>query len=166
MYNHRIVRYLPGATSGTVVAGGNGLGLLNYQLNYPVGLYFDSSTNRLVIANAGGNNIVSWTLGSSNWTLVAGSAAGLIGNTASTLYYPVCVTFDRYGNMYVADTYNHRIQFFSSGSKIGTTIAGVVGTPGSNSTLLKFPYTIMLDSDLNLYVADSGNHRIQKFLRY
>ncbi|CAM2706930.1 unnamed protein product [Rotaria socialis] len=164
--NQRVVRYLPGASSGTVVAGGNGQGSNNYQLNYPTGLYYDNSTNSLVIANAGGNNIIRWVIGASNWTLLAGSPNGTIGSTSTLLYYPVCVTFDLYGNMYVADTYNHRIQFFASGSQTGTTIAGVVGVQGSNSTLLKFPYTLILDSNLNIYVADSANQRIQKFLRY
>ncbi|CAF4357657.1 unnamed protein product, partial [Rotaria magnacalcarata] len=164
--NQRVVRYLPGASSGTVVAGGNGQGFNNYQLNYPIGLYYDSSTNSLVIANAGANNIVRWVIGASNWTLLAGSQNGTIGATSTLLYYPVCATFDLYGNMYVADTYNHRIQFFASGSQTGTTIAGVAGTQGSNSTLLKFPYTLILDSNLNMYVADSANQRIQKFLRY
>lgn len=120
----------------------------------------------MVIANAGANNIVRWTIGASNWTLVAGNLNGTIGTTSTTLYYPVSVTFDQYGNMYVADTYNHRIQFFASGSQVGVTIAGVGGTFGSNSTLLKFPYFVMLDSSLNLYVSDSANQRIQKFSRY
>ncbi|CAF1523743.1 unnamed protein product [Rotaria magnacalcarata] len=164
--NQRVVRYLPGASSGTVVAGGNGQGFNNYQLNYPIGLYYDSSTNSLVIANAGANNIVRWVIGASNWTLLAGSQNGTIGATSTLLYYPVCATFDLYGNMYVADTYNHRIQFFASGSQTGTTIAGVAGTQGSNSTLLKFPYTLILDNNLNMYVADSANQRIQNFLRY
>ncbi|CAF4601862.1 unnamed protein product [Rotaria sp. Silwood1] len=135
--NHRVVRYLGGALSGTVVSGGNGAGFNNNQLNYPIDLYFESSSNSLMIANAGANIIVRWTIGASNWTLIAGNSNGTIGSTLTMFYYPVTVIFDSYGNIYVTDTYNHRIQFFSSGSQTGTTIAGVVGTQRHNDTLLK-----------------------------
>jgi hypothetical protein len=160
------MQYLVGASSGTVVAGGNGQGVNSSQLNSPIGLYFDSSSNSLVIANAGGNNIVRWVLGASSWTLVAGSPNGTIGATSTMFYYPVGVTFDSWGNMYVADTYNHRIQFFLAGQSSGTTIAGVTSTRGNSSTLLNFPFNLILDANLNLYVADSMNHRVQKFPRH
>jgi sugar lactone lactonase YvrE len=164
--NHRVMQYLAGASSGIVVAGGNGPGFNNTQLNYPIGLYFDSSSNSLVIANAGANNILRWVLGDISWTLVAGDANGAVGATSTMFFYPVGVTFDSWGNMYVADTYNHRIQFFSAGQSSGTTIAGVATIRGNSNTLLNFPYNLILDADLNLYVADSMNHRVQKFLRY
>ena len=70
------------------------------------------------------------------------------------------------GNMYVADTSNNRIQIFSLGQVEGRTIAGITSIAGSNSTLLKGPYGITLDNQLNLYVADSLGNRVQKFLRY
>jgi hypothetical protein len=73
---------------------------------------------------------------------------------------------DPMGNIYIADTVNHRIQFFLSGQSNGTTIAGVTSVSGNNSTLIYYPYGVALDSQLNLYVVDTGNHRIQKFLRY
>ncbi|CAF4408868.1 unnamed protein product, partial [Adineta steineri] len=34
------------------------------------------------------------------------------GSTATQLYYPLAISFDSYGNIYVADQYNHRIQMF------------------------------------------------------
>jgi len=46
------------------------------------------------------------------------------------------------------------------------TIAGFTGVNGSNVSLLSFPCGIALDSQLNLYVSDYSNHRIQKFLHY
>jgi sugar lactone lactonase YvrE len=160
------MQYLVGASSGTVVAGGNGQGVNSSQLNSPIGLYFDSSSNSLVIANGGANNIVRWVLGATSWTLIAGDPSGTVGATSTMLYYPVGVALDSWGNMYVADTYNHRIQFFLAGQSSGTTIAGVAATRGNSSTLLNFPYNLVLDADLNLYVADSMNHRVQKFIRY
>ncbi|CAF4380371.1 unnamed protein product [Rotaria socialis] len=161
--NQRVVRYLPGASSGTVVAGGNGQGSNNYQLNYPTGLYYDNSTNSLVIANAGGNNIIRWVIGASNWTLLAGSPNGTIGSTSTLLYYPVCVTFDLYGNMYVADTYNHRIQFFASGSQTGTTIAGVVGVQGRSSKYSSLPCKVTIRLQANLTILGKVVINLNRF---
>jgi len=73
---------------------------------------------------------------------------------------------DPMGNFYVADYANTRIQLFLAGQFEGITIAGRTGVPGSNASLLMYPYSMKLDNQLNLYVADSGNHRIQRFLRY
>lgn len=70
------------------------------------------------------------------------------------------------GNVYVADALNHRIQFFPFNQVNGSTIAGISSLIGTNATLVNTPYSLALDSQLNLYVADTYNHRIQKFYRY
>jgi hypothetical protein len=136
------------------------------QLNNPAGLYFDSSTNSLIIANFGASNIVRWVLGDTNWTIVAGSENGLNGNTSTLLDHPTSFIFDPMGNMYIADMYNHRIQMYLIGQSNATTIAGISGQIGNNSTMLYYPVYMLLDNQLNLYVTDSFNQRIQKFLRY
>ena len=158
--------YASGASSGTVVAGGNGAGANNTQLNAPTGLYFESSTNSLLIANFGAHNIVRWVLGASSWTLVVGSINGVNGSSSTLLTYPTGVTLDSMGNLYVTDYGNHRIQLFLAGQTNGSTIAGVTGTLGAASNQLYYPYSVVLDNQLNLYVADSYNHRIQNFQRY
>ncbi|CAF4825936.1 unnamed protein product [Rotaria sp. Silwood1] len=164
--NNRIMLYLNGASSGTVIAGDNGSGTNKTQLKTPVGLYFDSLSNSLVIANHGAPNIVQWVVGETSWTLLAGSINGTAGNTSTLLNGVVDITFDPMGNMYVADRNNHRIQLFMVGESTGITIAGITGISGDNATLLNKPWSVRLDSQLNLYVADANNHRIQKFLRY
>lgn len=158
--------YASGASTGTVVAGGNGSGTSNIQLSQPDGLYFDSLTNRVIIANFGANNIVQWILGASSWTIVAGNSSGVAGTSSTMLTYPTGVTLDPMGNIYVADAGNHRIQFFQSGQTEGLTIAGIGSVSGSDAIHLNAPYTVRLDNQLNLYVADMSNHRVQKFLRY
>lgn len=164
--NHRLISYAAGAKNGTLLLGGNGPGINNTQLCTPLGLHYDSFSNTLVIANFDCNNIVRYAFGASSWTLVAGSISGSSGATASTFTSPIDMTFDPMGNMYVADRGNHRIQFFSAGEMNGITIAGITGINGSNATTLNRPWSLKLDSQLNLYVTDSSNHRIQKFLRY
>ena len=151
---------------GIAVAGNNGNGTSNTQLYHSRAVYFDSSTNSLIIVNMGSHNIVRWKLGENNWTLVAGSLNGYSGSTSSLLQNPHGLSVDPMGNVYVCDSGNYRVQLFIAGKQNGTTIAGVTNTPGQNSTLLGFAFSLTLDNQLNLYVADSYNHRVQKFLRY
>ncbi|CAF0783626.1 unnamed protein product [Adineta steineri] len=164
--NNRIMSYLSNATFGTVVAGGNGGGTNYTQLDGPISVYFDALSNSLLIVNYLANNIVRWTIGDSMWTLIAGSANSSAGTTSTLLYYPIGMTLDPMGNMYVADAGNHRIQFYPTNQSIASTIAGVTNSQGSNATHLYNPYGLALDSQLNLYVADTANNRIQKFVRY
>ncbi|CAF0779254.1 unnamed protein product [Adineta steineri] len=164
--NHRIMKYSSGNLTGTVIAGGNGLGINNTQLNYPAGLLFDSSTNSLIISNNGANNIVRWKIGDSKWTIIAGSSTGLTGTDSISFNHPITVTYDPMGNMYVADTLNQRIQLYLVGQSNGTTIAGISGQLGNSSTMLYYPTSVAFDNQLNLYVADELNQRIQQFLRY
>lgn len=162
--NHRIMRYLSGASSGTVVAGGNGAGTGITQLNNPRGLHYDASTNRLLIANNLAHNIVRWVIGASSWTLVAGSSSGTVGSTSILLSYPTDVTLDSLGNKYVSDEGNQRIQFFLLGQSNGTTMFGVTGTSGSTSDLFNTPSSVAVDSQFNVYVTDYNNFRVQMFL--
>ena len=164
--NHRVMQYfISNTASGNVIAGGAGAGTNTYQLSSPVGLYFDTLSNSLVIANMGAHTIVRWTIGAFNWTLVAG-VSGSSGSTSRLLYNPCDVTFDWMGNMYVVDTGNHRVQFFRVGESNGTTIAGVTLSSGSSSILLNSPFSVAVDGQFNVYVSDYNNYRIQKFFHY
>src|SRR3989344_3617807 len=66
---------------------------------------------------------------------------------------------DSSGNMYVADTYNNRIQKFDSSGNFLMKF----GSLGSSDGQLDNPYGVAVDSSGNIYVADSNNNRIQKF---
>ena len=105
-------------------------------------------------------------LGASDWILVAGDNSGISGNTSTLLFNPRDVTLDPMGNMYVVDRTNHRIQLYMAGESSAQTIAAVTGINGSNATLLNVPRSVEIDNQLNLYVTDEYNHRIQKFIRY
>lgn len=164
--NYRVLSLIPGQSSGTLVAGGNSAGSGSTQLSMSYGLHFDSASNSLFIPNVGTNSVVQWVLGASSWTRIAGSSTGVAGSTSTTFSTPADVTVDPMGNVYVADANNHRIQFFSNGQSTGETIAGITSTMGNASNLLIQPLSVALDSQLNLYVSDAGNNRIQKFLRY
>ena len=165
-FNSRIMAYKSGTNISRLVFGNQGNGTNRTQLAYPLGLHFDSFSNSLVIANSYANNIVRYTFDEPFWTFVAGNITGFPGATSAQLYYPYEAIYDPMGNTYVADRNNHRIQFFNIGHLDGITIAGITNLNGSNTTTLTSPRSLKLDSQLNLYVADTSNHRIQKFLRY
>ena len=164
--NFRIMYYPPGVLNGSVVAGGNGQGLNNTQLSAPHSSYHDATTNSLFISQCDTNKVIQWSLGASNWTLVAGYLNGTIGNSSSGFSCPRDVTLDPMGNIYVVDRDNRRVQFFSTGQRDGTTIAGINGITVANASSFSFPISVVLDTQLNLYVSDTVNHRIQKFMRY
>ena len=158
--------YAKNAINGTVVFGGQGAGLNRTQLYLPVGIYLDYVSNSLIIANYAVNNVVRWIRSEHEWILMAGNINAVGGSTSTTLRAVTDMILDPMGNMYVADRNNHRIQFFMSGEYVGKTIAGVTGVSGINASLFNNPWCVKLDNQLNLYVVDSDNRRIQKFLRY
>ena len=102
--------------------------------------------------------------GSTTTSVVAGT--GSSGNTATTFNSQKGIYIDDNSNLYVADSSNHRIQFFFDGQTNGSTIAGFTGVNGTNASSFNSPNGLALDSQLNLYVCDLRNHRVQKFLRY
>lgn len=75
---------------------------------------------------------------------------------------------DASGNVYIADSGNHRIRKVDGVTGIISTIAGT-GTPGYNgdgilavNAQLNTPLALALDSNGDLYIADEQNQRIRK----
>lgn len=160
------MQYRVNASSGNIVAGGNGPGASNTQLYTPVDVHFDANASSLYILNQATHNIVHWNIGSTTWSILVGSPSGGYGATMRLLYSPQSMLIDANGDIYVADTSNHRIQLFPAGQINATTIVGIAGVPGSTSEALNAPYSIAFDSNRNLYVVDTNNQRVQMFTRY
>ena len=74
------------------------------------------------------------------------------------------IAVDTGGRLYVSDRNNHRVQVYdlSTGSPVYSSTVGVTGQPGSNNAHFNQPFRIALDNLNNLFVADSGNNRVQK----
>jgi sugar lactone lactonase YvrE len=109
--NNRVMKWLANATSGTVVAGGNGEGALYTQLNYPWSVIVDSS-GTVYVSEFNNYRIVKWLKNANTGTLVAG-ISGSTGLLPTQLQGPSGIRFDTNGNLYVCDQYNNRVQRFT-----------------------------------------------------
>lgn len=87
----------------------------------------------------------------------SGSGAGQFGEGAFGAALGVAV--DPSGNVYVSDSFNHRIQKFSSSG----AFLNKWGSGGSGDGQFLSPSGVAVDGQGRVYVADFGNHRIQKF---
>lgn len=73
--------------------------------------------------------------------------------------HPRGIAGDASGNIYVADSWNNRIQKFAPDS----TFIMKWGTEGSGEGQFMLPTAVAVDGTGNIYVTDSGNNRVQKF---
>ncbi|HAV63716.1 MAG TPA: hypothetical protein DCY13_15285 [Verrucomicrobiales bacterium] len=75
--------------------------------------------------------------------------------------YPYDIRIDAAGRQFVCEFGNSRIQVFDREDRLIEVIGGSGAAPGAFNN----PWAITLDSQGNLIVADSLNHRVQKFWR-
>jgi uncharacterized protein (TIGR03437 family) len=177
--SHRVRKVTPqGAIStvaGTGVAGysGDGGSATAAQLNGPNGLATDSAVN-LYIADTG-NNVVRMVSGAGAISTIAGT--GAIGNSGdgglaklARLFNPNAVALDSAGNIYVADSANHRVRKIGVDGKIrnfaGDGLRGLPGFGGDGgpavSASLNYPRGLAIDSSGNVYIADFFNNRVRR----
>ena len=134
---------------------------------------YDVAVDRLGTVYATSGQYVRKVTSDGTVTTIAGSgAAPYFGGdnglgAAARLHWPSGLAVDQNGNWYIADTFNNRIRKINSAGMI-TTIAGtgVAGATGDNgpATLaeLKNPRSVAVDSQNNIYIADSGNNSVRK----
>ncbi|UJR29118.1 hypothetical protein I4U23_010332 [Adineta vaga] len=146
----------------------NGLSYSNCSMNWvyaPSGIVVDSVGN-VYISSFSCNWIMKWTPNATNGTVVAGSPLGYCGSDSQSLCAPSNLALDEANSLlYVADRYNDRVQrFILNGSGIGITVAGGNGQ-GIAQNQLNRPTDIYLSKSKNeIYIADSANNRIQKWV--
>ena len=162
----------PQATGGC----GDGGTPLGSTLNYPQSVAFDSAGN-LYVADTRDNRIRMIPPGGATITTVVGTGAtcnptALCGDgglaTAAHLYMPMSIFVDSSANLYIADTYDHKIRFVNAQTQLISTVAGtgVQGFAGDGSAAtsaqLNYPQSVFLDGSGNLLIADKGNQRVRQ----
>ncbi|MBI2927853.1 MAG: hypothetical protein HYY24_19345 [Verrucomicrobia bacterium] len=138
------------------------------RFHWPTGVAVDSVSN-VYVADTDNHTIRKITPGGLVTTL-AGSP-GQIGSgdgtgSAARFYYPEGLAVDSADNVYVADSANSTIRKITPAGAV-TTLAGSPrqssGVDGIGSAArFSVPSGVAVDSAGNLYVADTGNHRITK----
>ena len=121
------------------------------------------------IATDGNNIYTTWfnmhNLNIYNNSLALQSTFGTnVEDTSNTGFvFPIGVGVDGSGTVYVADRNYHRVQVINSAGQYVTTI-GVPGVSGSDDSHFNLPHDIAVDPVTgNIFVADTGNDRVQVF---
>jgi len=179
LINNRIRQVEAGTGLMSTVAGdgsagfsGDGGPATQAALRFPYAVAVDSQDN-LYIADLDNNRIRKVDASTGVISTVAGDGTDDFGGdggpaTSASLGNPTGIAFDSQDNLYIADESNHRIRKVEATTGVISTVAGD-GTGGfsgdggpATSASLNLPYGVALDSQDNLYIADSGNDRIRK----
>jgi sugar lactone lactonase YvrE len=155
-------------TSTSYGFSGDGGPATSAQLYQPRAIAFDSDGNAYIAD--GLNHRIRRIDPAGTITTVAGvGTAGYAGDNGPALKAqmntPHGVAVDAAGNLYIADSSNHRIRRVDKDgiitTVVGTGKAGATGEGGpATQALIKHPKTMLVDGAGNLWFADTGNNRI------
>ncbi|MEZ5672096.1 MAG: NHL repeat-containing protein [Thiotrichaceae bacterium] len=159
--------------AGTGQAGfsGDGGQATKAQLNHPKRVTV-SSTGIIYIVDKD-NHRIRQIDSNGVITTIVGNNKGYSGDngaaTQAQLNSPSDVKIDGRGNLFIADTDNHRIRKVNAATGVITTVAGTSsGYSGDNgpatAAQLNYPDSVAVDINQygDLYIADTQNHRIRK----
>ena len=136
------------------------------------GVAADGSGN-VFIADVGNQRIRRVDAATQIITTVAGNGTpGFSGDggpaTSAELNFPGEVAVDSSGDLFIADSRNHRIRRVDAATQVITTVAGN-GTKGysgdggpATGSELDYPAGVAVDSSGDLFIADTGNERIRR----
>ena len=144
-------------TSIIRVAGTGVQGSAINQLHAPLGIFVDVNYD-LYIADSENNRIQLWHLGESSGITVAGEGSS---NPTINLFRPSAVVLDGEKYLFIVDRGNHRI--VGSGLNGFRCLVGCGGW-GSQTNQLSSPTSFSFDRSGNMFVVDSMNNRIEKFV--
>jgi len=148
---------------------GDGGPATSAQLNVPYTVYVDSKNNVYIPDT---NNHVVRVVTGGTITTIAGipGQPGYSGDggpaTSAKLNVPAAVALDGAGNIYIADSSNHRIREINAATGIISTVAGNGACAFSGDGIaiensLCYPYGLWTDVNGNLFIADASNNRLR-----
>lgn len=152
----------------------------SFRLRVSVSVIVDPVTRKVFVGDGDGDRILRYANASS---LVNGAPAEAVfgadsfsdgdgGNTQTRFLDPNALCLDRFGRLWVADPQNNRVLCFEAAAFRGDLPAAdlVFGQPnfttttsGVTASKMSFPNGVWVDSNDNLWVADSSNNRVLKF---
>jgi sugar lactone lactonase YvrE len=172
--NYKVRKVSPGGTittfAGTGAGGSSGDGgpATSARLNAPIAIVMDGQGN-LYIADFNNARVRKVNPAGTITTFAGTGISGFSGDggpaISARLYAPHGVAVDGQGNVYIADSYNHRVRKVNPSGTI-TTVAGTGkqgfsgdGGPATSATMT-YPLGVGADAQGNVYVLD--NNRVRK----
>ena len=156
---HQVVKKsLDTDTNQTTVIVGTGIaGSASNSLHNPRGIFVTAKLD-LYIADCTNNRIQLFQSGQFNGITVAGNGAP----ETIALNAPTDVVLDADEYLFISDYNNNRI--VKSGPSGFECLFGCSGNAGSTANQLNRPHSLSFNNYGNLFVVDSDNNHIQKFL--
>jgi sugar lactone lactonase YvrE len=155
--NHRIIEWKYGEQIGKVVAGGKGKGSENDQLNEPTDVIVDEENNYLIICDYGNKRVVRWRREKSGPKSPEGE-----------IIIPEIecrgLAMGANGSIYATNIEKNQVHRYRMGETHGTIVAGGNGR-GNRSSQLRTPKYLFVDQDESVYVSDTGNSRVMKWIK-
>ncbi|MFJ9655881.1 NHL domain-containing protein [Streptomyces microflavus] len=174
--NHRVRKITPDGQISTVagsgVAGfsGDGGPATAARLNLPMGVAVDSA-GVLYVCDYHNQRVRKITPDGQISTVAGSGVAGFGGDggpaVTAKLNNPYAVVLNGEGDLFIADSANHRVRKIAPDGQIstvaGTGTAGYGGDAGpAASAKLNTPLGVVVDSIGVLYISDYQNHRVRK----
>jgi len=169
--NYRIRLVNPAGVISTVAGvSDDGHSAMSAQFFFPNSIAVDQNGN-VYVADTDIHRIRKITPDGTLITVAGNGTPGYSGDggaaTSAQLYYPAGITVDSAGNLYIADTRNQRVRKVGPNGVI-TTVAGNGGGNGDGDggpalqAQLIEPGSVAVDGSGNVYIAETGGHRIRQ----
>jgi DNA-binding beta-propeller fold protein YncE len=151
-YNVRVQAFSPNSLVGLTIMN-------NAIVNYPEMVTANSNASTIYVSDLNMNKVFLYPQNLKIPQLNTGA-----GCAPNQIDGPTGLAVDSHGNVYISEKYcNQVVKWAGPNANTSIRVAGTGVTGGSN-TQLSNPYGLYLDENNSaLYVADLGNHRIQKF---
>jgi len=167
---NNVITTVAGNGSSAWPTTGDGGPATNAIIRYPASVAADAAGN-LFVGDAGDNRVRKVDINGIITTFAGGGPTYYSGDggpaTNASLWTPVDLCFDASGSLFIDDVYNNRIRKVDTNGII-TTVAGLQSwvyngdNMAATSTTLYFPFGVAVDAAGNLFIADTGNHRIRE----